>query len=465
MRCSLPLLTFALLCTLAGCSIHQYQAAPIAPAALAQSLQARSLDDPDLRTWVWQASHNEPSSWPPETWDLDSLALAAYYFNPELDIARANAAEADAAITTAAMKPNPTVSIGPGYETAPESPFLMGFDFSLPIETAGKRGYRIATATHLSVASQLELSQTAWTVRSHLRAALVNYLLSGKAAGLLQNQVSLQNKYVELLQARFHAGEIPLPEVTAAQIDLGNLRQALRAAEQQADSAQAVLAATIGIPNSALTGKKVIWPEAEQPPAPASLPPQSVREAAVLNRLDVQRALAQYEAAQSNLQLEVARQYPDIELGPGYSFDQAAHFFSLNLSAVLPMRNRNEGPIAEAEAQRKVAGAQFITAQSAVIGDTDKALALYTDAYATLQEANRTASVFEAQRRTAYQLLKSGETDQLAAMSADIQTAVAERAHLDALQQVQLSLGLLEDALQRPISPQTTPALPKSAPR
>ena len=31
-----------------------------------------------------------------------------------------------------------------GYETSAESPYLLGLDFSLLIEVAGKRGYRIA---------------------------------------------------------------------------------------------------------------------------------------------------------------------------------------------------------------------------------------------------------------------------------------------------------------------------------
>lgn len=241
MRCLSLLTTFAFFCTVAGCSVHKYQPAPIAPAALAKSLQARTLDDPNLGTWLRQAPHGGPFLWPRETWDLESLTLAAFYFSPELDIARANVAEADAAITTAAMKPNPAVRFGPGFESAPESPFLMGFDFTLPIETAGKRGYRIAMATHLNVASQLQVAQTAWTVRSRLRATLVSYLLSAKAASLLRYQESSQTKYVELLGARLHAGEIALPELTSAQIELSNLRQALRSAEQKADTAHAEL--------------------------------------------------------------------------------------------------------------------------------------------------------------------------------------------------------------------------------
>src|SRR5665213_1217251 len=178
-----------------GCARYKYRAAPISPLALAASLQARSLDDPDLRSWMKQAANYQPPSWPLESWDLNALTLAAFYFNPDLDVARANAAAADAAIKTAAMKPNPSVGVGPGYESGAQGPFTMAFNFSLPIETAGKRGYRIANATHLSLASRIQLAQTAWVVRSRVRSALVDYLFAVQAASLVQNEEALRSTY------------------------------------------------------------------------------------------------------------------------------------------------------------------------------------------------------------------------------------------------------------------------------
>ncbi|HEV2471401.1 MAG TPA: TolC family protein, partial [Chthonomonadales bacterium] len=428
-----------------GCAPYRYHSAPVSPPALAASLEARSLDDAGLRSWMGQVV--KPSTWPMAEWDLNTLTLAAYYFNPAMDMARTNAAVADAAIKTAAMKPNPSVGADAGYETAAESPYLLGFDFSLPIETAGKRGYRIAEATHLSEAGQVQVAETAWAVRSGVRAALVDLLFAEKTAVLLHEQESLQNRYVDLLEARFQVGEIPLPEVTAARIDLTNLRQALRAAEGQVGTVRAALAAAVGIPLSGLAGKTMSWTGIVQPPVLGALPAPGIRATAVENRLDVQRALAQYEAAQSRLQLEVARQYPDIDLGPGYAYEEGVHLISLRLGTVLSVRNRNEGPIAESEAQRKAAGAQLLATQSAVIAQTDKALAQYRAAYAVLEEARRSTAQADEQRRTAYQWLTSGEADQLTAVSADIQTAIAERARLDALHQTQLALGSLEDAL------------------
>lgn len=453
-----------------GCAVHRQAglAPPSAPDLVmsqAQSLTARTLDVPELQQWMTSSGWKGPASWPSANWDLSGLTLAAYYYSPDLDVARAEAAASTAAITTAGMKPNPSLSLGPGYETAPESPYLMTMSFTWPIETAGKRGYRIDAATHMSEASREQLALTAWMVRGRIRAAVTDLVFAEKSADFLSRQESLQSDYAELLQARFRAGEIPLPDASAAQIELTNLREALKQAQGQVRSARASLAAAIGVPAAALAGKTIVWNDAESLPAPAKLPDASVRAKAVENRLDVLRALAKYKAAQSDLQLELARRYPDINLGPGYAFEEGAHLISLELGAVLPLRNRNEGPIAEAEARRKVAGAQLLSTQNAVIADTDRALAQYDAAHAVWTDAQKSADQAGAQAETAHKWLESGEADRLMALSADLQTAAAERARLDALRQAQLALGALEEAVEYPIEAAATPSLPNPEPR
>ena len=58
--------------------------------------------------------------------------------------------------------------------------------------------------------------------------------------------------------------------------------------------------------------------------------------------------LAEYQASQSALQLEIARQYPDVQLGPGYEFDQGDNKWMLGLGVTLPVFNQNQGAIAAA---------------------------------------------------------------------------------------------------------------------
>jgi outer membrane protein, heavy metal efflux system len=454
---------------ISGCAIHKQIAAsgPSAPALVAshaERLEMRSLDDPDLRGWMTSSAGVTPHTWPLAEWSLSNLALAAYYFNPDLDLARANAAVANAAISTAAMKPNPTVSVGPGYETAPESPYMLGLNFSLPIETAGKRGYRIAEATHLSDATREQIALTAWNVRGRVRSALVDLLFAEKSVNLLGQQEAWQAKYTEMLESRFRAGEIPLPDLSTTRIDLANLRQSLRQVEGQEKSARAMLAAAIGVPLAALDGKRLVWDEAETLPPPQDFSISSVRAIAVRNRLDVQQAIARYEAAQSRLQLELARRYPDIDIGPGYAFEEGSHLISLQLGAALPIRNRNEGPITEAEAQRKGAGTQLLATQSAVIAETDRGFAQYDSAFAAWKAAAQSAMEAQQQRQNMHRWLEAGEADRLQAVSAEIQAAVAERARIDALHQAQTALGLLEDAVERPLTGEALPSFPEQAP-
>src|SRR5215472_14893285 len=126
----------------AGCAARRYQASPIAPIATAAQLESRSLADDGLRHYEEKNLNPAPTSWPLRDWNLQTLSLAALYFSPGLDAARARVARADAAMTTAGARPNPVLSFSPGVP----SPYLVSLDFSFPIETAGKRGYRVASS-------------------------------------------------------------------------------------------------------------------------------------------------------------------------------------------------------------------------------------------------------------------------------------------------------------------------------
>lgn len=105
-------------------------------------------------------------------------------------------------------------------------------------------------------------------------------------------------------------------------------------------------------------GAAIEFAELERPIDARSLSTKTIRQHALTNRTDILRALADYAASQSALQLEVARQYPDVRLGPGYTFEVGEHRWSLIGAALtLPIFNQNQGPIAEAEARRREAAA------------------------------------------------------------------------------------------------------------
>jgi cobalt-zinc-cadmium efflux system outer membrane protein len=435
---------------LAGCAARRYQSAPIVPRESASRLESRNLGDASLRAFLEENVDHPVAPWPPKSWDLETLSLAALYFSPTLETARARVAEAQAAIVTAGARPNPSVSVAPGIP----SPYLLTLDFAVPIETAGKRGHRIESARSLEHAARFDLADSAWKVRSGVRTALLNYILASRSIDLLRDEDHVRQEQVDILAQRFTVGEIPRPDVDLARIELSKTHLAISTAEGQVAEGKAALAAAIGIPVGALQGLNFSWADLDSPPSAESLSSEQIQRQAVLNRLDIRRALAQYAAAEADLQLEISKQYPDIQIGPGYTYEEKNNFFTLGLSTTLPIFNRNQGPIAEAEARRKEAAATFLERQAQVIAGSERALALYVAALKELAEADQSLHKLQDDRlQMMQQAVQLGEEDRLTVNGAQIESSVVARARLDALARAQNALGELEDAIQRPLDP------------
>ena len=432
---------------LAGCAVQRYRPAPIVASAIASRFESRNLADPGLQSFEEQNLGHPVSPWPPKTWDLQTLSLAALYFNPALDSARTRVGATEAALLTAGARPNPSLSVAPGIP----APYLLTLDFSIPIETAGKRGHRIQAASSLDQAARFDLADSAWTVRSGVRAALLNYILASQTLELFRSEAKARGDQVNILQQILSAGEIPRQDVDLARIELSKTQLTILTTEGQVGEAKAALAAAVGIPVAGLREAQFSWPSIDTPPSAESFLPEEVQRNAVLNRLDVRRSLAQYAAAEAGLQLEIAKQYPDINIGPGYTYEETHSFFTVGFSTTVPLFNRNQGPIAEAEARRKEAAAAFLERQAQVIARSERALAVYAAALKEVAEAESLSRFQETQLEITQQAIRAGAGTQLSLDNVEIQTWVLARARLDALARAQRALGELEDAVQRPL--------------
>src|SRR5260370_721326 len=223
---------------------RRYPISASVPTETASGLETRKLSDPGLHTFEEKNLGHAVTPWPPKTCDLATLSLAALYFNPSLEAARARVEESQAAIVTAGARPNPSLGIAPGVP----SPYLFNLDFSVPIETAGKRGHRIQAARTLDQAARFDLGDSAWKIRSGVRLALLNYLLASRNLDLLRSEEQIRGDQVNILERRFSVGEIPRPEVDLARIELSKTHLAINSAEGRLGETKAALAASIGIP-------------------------------------------------------------------------------------------------------------------------------------------------------------------------------------------------------------------------
>jgi outer membrane protein TolC len=223
----------------------------------------------------------------------------------------------------------------------------------------------------------------------------------------------------------------------------------------QSDRARVQLANALGLPLRALDRVGCSFDGLDQFPRDLTAP--EVRRDAILNRADVRGALAEYAASQSALQLEIAKQYPDLHLNPGYELDQTDNKWSLGVTLDLPVLNQNQGPIAEAKAKRAETAAHFLTVQTTAVGEIDGALAGYR---AALQQAATAKTLLDNLQKRLDSIraqAQTGEVEPLAVASAEIEFSTDAKNRLDALVRAQQALGQLEDAVQSPLTlPPTT---------
>ena len=430
---------------LAGCAT--YRARPINPETSARALVARSLSDPRLLRFLAIEEHRAGTP----RWNLETLTLVATYERPDMPLATARLGEARAREITAAVLPNPTLSFRSTYNTTTTvpSPWKVGPIVSFLIRAFGVRPALIARAQAQAQAAREAIAATAWQLRGRVRGALLALWSTQRAAGLSTRALVVASQYQGAVAQRYRAGMVSAATLTTVTLGEEQAQLAAAASERKLRLARTGLAMALGLPVAALHDVRLDLAGISHPQRPGKLGP--LIQAALIKRPDVLAALARYGASEANLRLAIARQYPSIDIGPGYHYDQGDNKFILAVSLPLPILNQNQGPIAQARAARRVAAAEFRSTQSQVLGEIERAQTDWTASEAELASARRVrASAANALSRRRIEFV-AGQIGQLRLLGAEEVSLEAEQGSLAASVHERAALGELEAALYHPL--------------
>jgi cobalt-zinc-cadmium efflux system outer membrane protein len=446
-----PAALLSLVVMAAGCTA----AGPTAPKSLEVSgaaLTARNLQDPGLRAFLVRNLGRDPSPAAGGAWDFNTLTWVAFYFHPGLEVARAQWETARAAQATASARPNPTLTLTPGFNASAgsDSPWFPAIAADILLETGGKRTARTDAAKLGTEAARQDLFAAAWKIRGDLRQALSDLAASEQRLGALQAQVAAQEGILALLEQRRQAGTITAPEAATARVALLQSRAGAADAERQVPLARQRVAEALGLPASALNG--VVFGSLPVATAPSAAALNTARETSLRSRADVLAALARYDSTRAGFTAEAAKRYPDLHFGPSYQWDQGASKWSLGLTLELPVFNRNEGPLAEALARTRQAAADFNATQARVIAEIDRAVAGQAGAATVIASLAGVQAELTRRQQALQARLAAGGADQLEVQNGRLELAAAELALLDARTQAVAAAGQLEDALQVPFA-------------
>lgn len=437
-------LAVVLLLPLANCA--SYHAHPIDPVRTAQALNLRSLSDPRLLRFIAIEQHRAD----PPRWNLETLTLVATYERPDMPLATAKLGVANAGEITAAELPNPRLSISPTYNTTTTtpSPWKVGPVITFLIQSSGARPAQIAQAKAQAEAARQALAVTAWELRGQVRTALIASWSAQQATALSAKRLSYAQQYQTAAAQRYQAGMVSAAALNTATLAENRAALQFAADERIARLARTNLAAALGLPTIALHGITLAMAGLSHPQQPGNLAP--LVRAALIRRPDVLAALSHYAAAEAGLRLAIAKQYPSLDIGPGYHYDQGDNKYILAISLPLPILNQNQGPIAAARAKRRVAAENFMATQEKVLAQIEHAQTDWRASGAELSSARnvRTAAANAlARQRSAF---AAGQIGRLRLLGAALAYVQAEQGALAASAHERAALGELEAALYHP---------------
>jgi len=337
---------------------------------------------------------------------IEQLVATALDRSPELRAARTGITAAGGQLTQAGLRPNPTVSGSRMLMTGAQHQTLVEVEWPLDLF---RRPARIGTAQHTVEATTLSVQDRERLLAASVREQAGRLLAARRNVEIITEGLTAARRMRELLDSRVTEGEIPKLEANIAAVEAGRIEADLTLAQADADASAIELKALAGLrPNEPLVLRESLEAlvRGTGSPAPASLAAPPVLSLAA--RPDIREATAR--VALADAKIEQARREGRADMSvvanygrEGYGFEQrgfdsagrlvpvAGNFHSVEIGAslMLPFRNRNQGAVASAEAERsgeqEVLAARQLAAQAevdaAVVRDREAQRAV--DLYAT----------------------------------------------------------------------------------
>jgi len=315
--------------------------------------------------------------------------------NPRAIGPRADVETAEALVTQAGLRPNPEVSLeaenfagtGPYYGMRSTE---YSVSAALPIELGGKREARLGAArADLAVVrlrEQLALADIGLMVRQRYVSAVATQARVALALEVFDRSGELYR----VAQALVEAGREPPLRAMRARSELADAEAELKAAQADALAARFALGALWSQEPSPLPG--TVFPEIE--------PPYELLSD--YDGLEPRLAAAERQAAEAGVAQErsLSRLDPTLSVGIRRFKESNDQAFLVGVSIPLPLRGRNQGNIAAAQARVRSAAAHEAVAQSEYRQSVAEARARYlaAEAKADTLEAESLPQAEEALR-------------------------------------------------------------------
>lgn len=363
---------------LAACAVPPAPRSVTPPAASAGQWLSRSLDDPGLRQWLRVRGAERTPGAP---WTLRQLRLAALYFHPGQQLARAGVQLARADLRIAGQWPNPRLQLDLKYQAtqaaALPSPWTLGAAVALLLWSHEQRQAQQQRAEAALRAARAMLDASAWDLRQRVDAAFIDAWQSRRELTLREQALGIARRRMQILDERERQGWVSPWRIDTEQRLLRRQQRAVLDARARVARSRIELAAALGVPARALRGQAL---ELRQLDAPGAddfrLPSARLAQQALRRRADVLAAWQRVRAARAEVRRQISlRDGAPPRVAPGYQRDQGVDDVTLRADLPLPLWNQHQGEIDAARARQAQAQARLLEVQARAASRIEQARA------------------------------------------------------------------------------------------
>lgn len=278
--------------------------------------------------------------------------------NLQIEAARLQVSRAEAERIAARLRPRPSVNVtAENLRVAGETPFNrlyeVGAVVTQPFELGGQRGARRELAERSVSLAEAQLENVIRLRQFEMRRAFYEVLL---AQTQLAVETENRTNFAELLrfsEVRLQEGDVSPGEVLKVRLEKVKYDSAVANARLSARQAKIRLLEFLGETDFSRIEQLEASERFEFVDFPVNL--TELKQTALDNRPEIAVARAETERAAAVFRLERARRRGEVAPYAGYRRVGVDNTVVVGVSVPLPFGNRNQGGIARAEAEQRIA--------------------------------------------------------------------------------------------------------------
>lgn len=331
---------------------------------------------------------------------IDEMVARALAESPDLRAARTEVDAAVGRLRQAALRPNPTLELGGQKALSPDNNLMVGL--TVPLDRGGRKEGRVAVAESELEMKRAQVKDRERRLAGDVRTKAGEYLAARRNLGVTGELLQVNRDALALVQNRVRQGAAPALEENLMLVEVNRLDASRQVQASRVEIAALQLKVVVGsAPDVPLTVRGELS---------LAAPPLDLAEAlrrAVAARADLDAARAEVKLGAAKIRKEQAEGRWDASVNVGYQrqdmgfglngltdggatrpIQDVFHYFGAGVSIMLPVRNRNQGNIAAAEAEARGAERRLQFAELIVRQEVSAAFAQY-------EAARRSLDIYE----------------------------------------------------------------------